>query len=91
MDIPIHTASWLPCTVAVTLAESLLLSVPLNQNQGGRNAAYILLFPRLVHLWFSAFYVADKIILMVYKTQFSNSPLDMSETYYQKSSKISDG
>jgi hypothetical protein len=80
MDVPIHTISWLPCTVAVTLPESLLLSVPLNQSQGGRNAAYILLFPRLVHLWLSAFYVADKIILMVYKTQFSNLPLDMSET-----------
>lgn len=48
-------------------------------------------FPILVHLWFSAFYVADKIILMVYKTRFSNLPLDMSDPYYQKSSKINDG
>lgn len=61
-----------------------------NQKQGHRNA-YILLFASLVQLWFSAFYVADKIVSMVYKTQFSNLPLDMSGAYHQKSSKINDG
>ena len=49
----------------------------LSQNQGNRNAANTSLSSKLL-LWFSAFYVADRIILMVYKTQFSNLPSDMS-------------
>lgn len=57
-----------------------------HQNRGNGNAANISLFsePRVR---FSAFYVADGILLMVYKTQLSNLPSVLSDSEYQKSSK----
>lgn len=49
-----------------------------NQNRRNRNVANISLSSKL-QLWFLAFYVADRIIPMVYKTQFSNLPSDICQ------------
>lgn len=72
----------IPCSLELWHCQSfqfffLLSFFFLSQNQGNRNAANTSLSSKLL-LWFSAFYVADRIILMVYKTQFSNLPSDMS-------------
>lgn len=57
-----------------------------HQDRGNGNVASVSLSSK-IPLWFSAFYVADRITLTVYKTPFSNLPSDMSGISYQESSK----